>query len=137
MEINEQAGVGYEVSVKEVLRHDPDVIFIGEIRNTESARAAIRASLTGHLVISTLHAKSALQVFFRLKLSFMMELEQVLGLITNQRLVIGDQGKGALVEMLDRQQIEQALLSIKNGEPFSYLTLHELARVHGVKVLKG
>jgi type II secretory ATPase GspE/PulE/Tfp pilus assembly ATPase PilB-like protein len=48
------------------LRHDPDVVMIGEIRDAETADVAIKASLTGHLVFSTLHTNSALSVITRL-----------------------------------------------------------------------
>ncbi|WP_246056060.1 competence type IV pilus ATPase ComGA [Alteribacter natronophilus] len=58
MEVNEKAGVTYAHGLKNVLRHDPDVIMLGEIRDDESARMAVRAAMTGHLVLSTLHASS-------------------------------------------------------------------------------
>src|SRR5690606_27635431 len=45
--------------LRSVLRHDPDVILVGEIRDTETARIAVQAALTGHLVLSTLHTNSA------------------------------------------------------------------------------
>lgn len=139
LEINESAGVGYDVSVKEVLRHDPDIIFIGEIRSEISAKAAIRASLTSHLVISTLHAKSALQAFYRLKelgIS-LIELEQVLSVVTNQRLGIGRKGKKAVLEILDRPSIEQAINAIKNDKAFNYPRLQAIAESINVRLLKG
>ncbi|TFD97526.1 competence type IV pilus ATPase ComGA [Jeotgalibacillus salarius] len=57
VQINERAGVTYASGLKAVLRHDPDMIIIGEIRDEETADIAVKAALSGHLVLSTLHAK--------------------------------------------------------------------------------
>ena len=54
--LNEKAGINYESSFKAILRCDPDVILIGEIRDAEVAKYVIQASLSGHLVLTTLHA---------------------------------------------------------------------------------
>ncbi|WP_416149386.1 ATPase, T2SS/T4P/T4SS family [Salipaludibacillus sp. HK11] len=51
MEINEKAGVTYATGLKSLLRHDPDLIMIGEVRDTETAKMAVRAALTGHSVM--------------------------------------------------------------------------------------
>ncbi|GEL06930.1 competence type IV pilus ATPase ComGA [Salisediminibacterium halotolerans] len=59
MEINEKAGVTYASGLRSLLRHDPDIIMIGEIRDQETAEIAVRAALTGHVVFSTLHSKTA------------------------------------------------------------------------------
>ncbi|AIY78314.1 type II/IV secretion system family protein [Bacillus cereus] len=59
IQINEKAGITYEAGLKAILRHDPDVILVGEIRDEETAKIAIRASLTGHLVMTTLHTNDA------------------------------------------------------------------------------
>jgi type II secretory ATPase GspE/PulE/Tfp pilus assembly ATPase PilB-like protein len=50
-----------------ILRLDPDIIFVGEIRDAETARIAIQASLTGHLVISTIHSRNSIGALYRLK----------------------------------------------------------------------
>jgi general secretion pathway protein E len=52
-------GVGFAETLRSFLRHDPDVIMVGELRDSETARIAVQASLTGHLVLSTLHTNSA------------------------------------------------------------------------------
>src|SRR5699024_8890667 len=57
VQINERAGVTYDTGLKAALRHDPDLIMVGEIREAKVAQFAYRAALTGHLVFSTLHAK--------------------------------------------------------------------------------
>src|SRR5690606_16763450 len=56
----------FRLAIEGALRHDPDVIFIGEMRDPETIRAAINAAATGHLVISTLHANSASEVVNRI-----------------------------------------------------------------------
>lgn len=66
VEINERAGITYQTGLKAALRHDPDVILIGEIRDENTAKFAFRAALTGHLVLSTLHAKNAIGTIDRL-----------------------------------------------------------------------
>jgi len=59
-------GLTFATSLRSILRHDPDVILIGEMRDLETAEAAIQASLTGHLVFSTLHTNDASSAFTRL-----------------------------------------------------------------------
>lgn len=58
-QVNTQAGLTFATGLRSLLRHDPDVIMIGEIRDTETAEIAIHSALTGHLVLSTLHTNSA------------------------------------------------------------------------------
>lgn len=66
VEVNESAGINYQTGLKAALRHDPDILMIGEIRDQETAEFAFQASLTGHLVLSTLHAKDAVGTIERL-----------------------------------------------------------------------
>jgi type IV pilus assembly protein PilB len=66
-EINERAGYTFALGVRSVLRHDPDIIMIGEIRDLDTANTAVQAALTGHLVLSTLHTKSAFETLERLE----------------------------------------------------------------------
>jgi len=61
-----QIGLTFATGLRSILRHDPDVIMIGEIRDAETAKAAIQASLTGHLVFSTLHTNDACSAATRL-----------------------------------------------------------------------
>ena len=61
------SSAGASTLLKHILRHDPDVIMIGEIRSNEMAKIAFEASLTGHLVLSTVHAANCVEVFVRLK----------------------------------------------------------------------
>ncbi|MDN4074735.1 competence type IV pilus ATPase ComGA [Fictibacillus terranigra] len=89
MEVNEKAGITYGEGFKSILRHDPDVIMIGEIRDQTTAKLVIRAGMTGHLVLSTVHAEDALGCLYRL-IEFgvtVQELEQTLLGIVAQRLL--------------------------------------------------
>lgn len=66
IELNDKLGLTYHQTLKQILRHDPDVIMIGEIRDEETASIAITCALTGHLVLSTIHASNALLSLKRL-----------------------------------------------------------------------
>jgi type IV pilus assembly protein PilB len=66
VEVNEKAGRTFMAALRSILRQDPDVILIGEIRDTETAEIAAQAALTGHLVLSTLHTNDALTAIPRL-----------------------------------------------------------------------
>jgi type II secretory ATPase GspE/PulE/Tfp pilus assembly ATPase PilB-like protein len=59
IQVNHKVGLDFAAGLRSVLRHDPDVVMIGEIRDKETAETAIQASLTGHLVFSTLHTNDA------------------------------------------------------------------------------
>ena len=64
--MNSQVGLDFSAALRSILRHDPDIIFIGEIRDNETAQIAVRSSITGHLVLSTLHTNDALSAIMRL-----------------------------------------------------------------------
>lgn len=64
--IDDKAGLGFAQSLRAFLRHDPDVILVGEVRDPDTAKTAVQAALTGHLVLSTLHANDAASVPARL-----------------------------------------------------------------------
>jgi len=66
-QINERAGLTFPTGLRSILRHDPDVILVGEMRDAETASIAIRAALTGHLVLSTLHTNDAVRSIARLR----------------------------------------------------------------------
>jgi general secretion pathway protein E/type IV pilus assembly protein PilB len=59
IQVNEKAGLTFARGLRSILRHDPDVVLVGEIRDEETAQIAVQASLTGHLVFSTLHTNDA------------------------------------------------------------------------------
>jgi general secretion pathway protein E/type IV pilus assembly protein PilB len=59
IQVNHQVGLDFAAGLRAILRHDPDIVMIGEIRDKETADAAVQASLTGHLVFSTLHTNDS------------------------------------------------------------------------------
>ena len=65
-QINEKAGLTFASGLRAILRHDPDVILVGEMRDQETCQMAFRASLTGHLVLSTIHTNDSLRSVSRL-----------------------------------------------------------------------
>ena len=64
--VDDKQGLGFHGLLRSVLRQDPDVILVGEIRDEETARTAMQAAMTGHLVFSTVHAKDTVAAIFRL-----------------------------------------------------------------------
>lgn len=89
MQVNEKAGITYSSGLKAILRHDPDIIIVGEIRDAETAKIAVRAAMTGHLVLTSLHTRNAIGAVYRL-LEFgikPLEIEQTLIGVSAQRLV--------------------------------------------------
>jgi len=66
VQVNEKAGLTFATALRSILRQDPDVVLIGEIRDMETAQIAVQASLTGHLVLSTLHTNDAPNTVTRL-----------------------------------------------------------------------
>jgi len=65
IQINEQAGITFAGGLKAILRQDPDIVLVGEIRDPETARTAVQAALTGHFVLSSLHATDATSALLR------------------------------------------------------------------------
>ncbi len=87
--VDEDAGKSFSALLRMTLRQDPDVILVGEIRDAETARIAMQAAITGHLVFSTLHTKDTIGSIFRL-LDLGVEpylVAQALHLVLSQRLV--------------------------------------------------
>jgi len=66
IQINPRAGLTFASGLRSILRLDPDIILVGEIRDAETARIAVQSALTGHLVLSSIHANDAIGVVFRL-----------------------------------------------------------------------
>lgn len=67
IQVKEEVGLTFAAGLRSILRQDPDIVMIGEIRDLETAQIAVRASLTGHLVLSTLHTNSAVESISRLE----------------------------------------------------------------------
>lgn len=125
IQVNETSGLTFERILDQVLRHDPDVIMIGELRNEYSANIALKLSLTGHLVLTTLHAsdgKTALKRLETLGIS-QDDLSQVLLSIISQRLCYEAVSQNPLVifEILLKQDIYNVLMN----QATSYQTLKD------------
>ena len=89
VQVKTQIGLTFASALRSFLRQDPDVILVGEVRDQETAQTCLRASLTGHLVLSTLHTNSALEAVIRL-IDLGVEpflLSSSLALVAAQRLV--------------------------------------------------
>jgi type IV pilus assembly protein PilB len=89
IQMNEQAGLSFATGLKSILRQDPDVILVGEIRDVETARIATQSALTGHFVLSSLHATdavAALHRFLDMGIESFLIASSVLGVV-GQRLV--------------------------------------------------
>jgi general secretion pathway protein E len=65
-QVNPKAGITFATGLRAIMRHDPDIILVGEIRDKDTATTAVQAALTGHLVLSSIHANDAVSVLFRL-----------------------------------------------------------------------
>lgn len=88
IQVSEHAEFGFSKALRSILRQDPDVIVVGEMRDGETAALAFQASLTGHLVITTLHAEDSAGVCGRLRdLGISNQLLHSLSLIISQRLL--------------------------------------------------
>ncbi|WP_156290809.1 competence type IV pilus ATPase ComGA [Oceanobacillus salinisoli] len=125
VQVNEKAGISYQSGLKAALRHDPDILMIGEIRDKYTAKFAFEAALTGHLVMSTLHAKNAVGTIHRLQ---DMEIKQIdlqqsliaVAAIQLLPLTINDQitRRAAILELLDGRLLDNVL----KGGDLNHLT---------------
>ena len=95
LQVNPQKHFGFDEAIKQVLRHDPNIIVIGEIRDEQEAKAAVRVALSGHLVLATIHANSLSKTLVRMR-NFNVpkeDLENVLEGILYQRMEVDENGK--------------------------------------------
>ncbi len=66
IQVNEQAGVTFAAGLRSILRQDPDIVLVGEMRDIETARIAVQSALTGHLVLTSLHSVDSVSAIYRL-----------------------------------------------------------------------
>jgi type II secretory ATPase GspE/PulE/Tfp pilus assembly ATPase PilB-like protein len=117
LQVNPKIGVTFASAMRAFLRADPDVIMIGEIRDEETARIAVDASLTGHLVLSTLHTNNAAESIVRLLdlgMDPMNFADSLLGLVA-QRLVRALCKKCRVAEPLSAAEFERLVQSYADG----------------------
>lgn len=112
-QVNLIAGIAYPDLLKAALRHRPDILIIGEIRDQETAKISINAALSGHLVLATIHAKTAMQTISRLEgLGIKKdELDNCLTAVSYQRLLpLKDKNKIAcLMDIEYGEELRQAV----------------------------
>lgn len=117
LQVNEKLNFTYEEGIKQLLRHDPDVIMIGEVRDAETAKNVFRAALSGHLVFTTLHAKSATEAIKRFcEFGFQPnDLIHTLTGVVNQRLYPNYTKKGrvCVYEILQGKELVEYLSTQK------------------------
>lgn len=109
LQINEKQHMSYAEGIRQLMRHDPDIIMIGEIRDAEAALMAVRCALTGHLVVTSLHAQDCVSAILRLlELGVdAYQLKDVLTAVLNQRLFETSDGrKTGIYEFMDRKEVE-------------------------------
>jgi general secretion pathway protein E len=116
--VNLKAGVTFSGALRHILRQDPDIIMVGEIRDPETAQYAIQAALTGHLVLSTLHTNDAASSITRLVdlgVERYLVTSTLLGAMA-QRLVRTVCPHCAQVHYLNKDEIKALRLSVPNGK---------------------
>jgi len=110
-QVNEKIGLTYQELIKVCLRHRPDCLMIGEIRDAQTAQMAIRASLTGHLVFSTIHAKNRKGVVSRLtELGIPLEeiKQSVKGIVYQEMIPLkGERKYGVLYDMPQTEGVDE------------------------------
>ncbi|WP_456299980.1 competence type IV pilus ATPase ComGA [Solibacillus palustris] len=137
IQVNEKAGISYATSLKAILRHSPQVLMIGEIRDKETAKIAIESAFTGHLVISTIHAKDSINSLYRLhdlSVSY-EEMRQMLRAVVCQTLIERGGEYKALFEMLHDKELVNVIEAIRND--LSYALSADATLVGQKKKLSG
>jgi type IV pilus assembly protein PilB len=117
IQVNTKIGLTFEVGLRSILRQDPDIIMIGEIRDLETAKIAIRAAITGHLVISTMHTSDAISSISRL-----LEMQippylinaSLIGVISQRLVKKISQGRTIIYEILEiNDEIREGIQNFK------------------------
>ena len=122
VQVNPKADLTFATALRSILRQDPDIIMIGEIRDRETASIAVQASITGHLVVSTLHTNSAASTITRLTdmgIEPYLIADATIGVIA-QRLVRRLCPECKRAKKADREELEMLML-----EPDADVTVYE------------
>ncbi|MGP4072470.1 competence type IV pilus ATPase ComGA [Piscibacillus sp. B03] len=137
VQVNENSGFSYDVGLKAALRHDPDIILVGEIRDENTAKFAFKAALTGHLVLSTIHAKDAFGTISRLKAMGLSDIdlqETIIGIASQQLLTISQPFKrpsirrAAIAEILSGKALSKAIEGVPPSHQEGYQSFQSLRR---------
>jgi type IV pilus assembly protein PilB len=132
-QVNTRIGMTFAEALRQILRQDPDIVMVGEIRDQETADVAVKAALTGHLVLSTLHTNDAAGVFPRLT---DMGLEPFLvqtsvALAAAQRLL-----KRVCKNCIEPIQVPKPVLDRIQYKPFDYIETPQFVRGRGCSKCK-
>ena len=116
IQVNQQAGITFASGLRSILRHDPDVILVGEIRDAETANIAVQAALTGHLMLSSIHANEVGGVLSRLidlKVEPFLVASAVIGVVAQRmvRRICPDCGR-----LIEAPLVEQMAYEKEMGE---------------------
>lgn len=109
LQVNEDAGIYYDELIKVALRHRPEILLVGEIRDKKTAQAAVQAALSGHLVLSTVHAMSARDVIVRLQdlgVDHMKLMAALAGVVYQRLLPTNNHQQAAIMDMLNDHLLE-------------------------------
>jgi type II secretory ATPase GspE/PulE/Tfp pilus assembly ATPase PilB-like protein len=123
IQVEPKTGVGYPEILRALLRQDPDILVVGEIRDQETADLSVRSSLTGHLVLSTVHANNALDIINRL---YNMSVEPYL---------LSATALGFISQRLVRVLCPRCKQEVKPSPP-EIIWLEQLSSVYGVDTNK-
>lgn len=123
-QVNMTAEITYSRLLEAALRHRPDILIIGEIRNAITARLAVDAALSGHLVFATVHAKSTLQTISRLESLNInaSDLYNCLTAVSYQRLLPTNTGFACLMDIDSGHQLQADISKHKRGD---YVSWHQ------------
>lgn len=118
LQVNNAAHMGYEQLLKLALRHHPDIMIIGEIRDAETAHIVVQAALSGHLILSTVHAMSIKGIWYRLR-AFGVPIDllnQVVVGLGYQEMMTHDNQSYVNLKMASGKQLNELLVDLKNAE---------------------
>ncbi len=128
IELNDKLGITYKDTLKQILRHDPDVIMIGEIRDSETAQIALTCALTGHLVLTTIHASNAFLALKRLENLGIskLDIEDVVIASLSQKIKYDYQNREVIIlaELMKKKHIIQ----YSKSQSFQYHTFIDNAK---------
>ena len=137
IQVNERAGITYQTGLKGILRHSPEVIMMGEIRDLETAEIAIEAALTGHLVLSSIHAKDTVNCLYRLldlDITFEEIRQAVIGIVAQCLIELKESDeRKAIYEILAEDDLLEAIINLQDGNqyqlPYEETLAYQIANI--------